>query len=483
MIDNLKITFKLILAVILPIFFVKITDLFIAPTITFKWAISLIVIGILWSAISSAYLILDGHGTPFKERPTKRLVKSGPYSMSRHPMYFGFMVYFLGISLYLNIFSLWIWAAIVILTVVHAWLEDKSIVKKFQNAKTYESSTPFLLPIRKWKVNPITEPPFLYAFMFLVGKFIVPFFFDVRISGKEKIPEGPYVVISNHTSYPDPLFVIDALNSYVRFPITSAHYEKFAWFFDMVGIFPIKRYTVDVSAIMKFTKTMKSGGIMGIFPEGERNWDGRPLEIPDGVIRLLQMSPNPILPVRIDDAHLLWPRWAKRLQKGIVNVEIGDPVESKDYSKAIDYIFKDTFKDKKYADYRGIEKYIWKCPSCKTIGTIKSFKNGFRCDKCGTQWLMPTVEKIRNLHDSIELSPEDLPLSDNAIVNGKKSKITLYESKIEIGDKQIALSEVQSFLTESNTSIYVFANVLFVIHPLNTSSLMWKAYFDFLKQK
>jgi len=482
MIGNLKVISKFILIIVLPIFFIKITDFFVIPTITFKWAMAFVVIGLLWSAISSAYLILDGHGTPFNEKPPKKLVKSGPYSMTRHPIYLGFIFYVLGLSLYFNIFSLWIWAAIVILIVVHALIEDKNIANKFQDAKAYESSTPFLLPMRKWKTNPITEPPFLYAFMFLVGKFIVPFFFDVRIIGKENIPEGPYVVISNHTSYPDPLFVIDALNSYVRFPITSAHYDKFAWFFDMVGMFPIKRYTVDVPAIMKFTKTMKSGGIIGIFPEGERNWDGRPLEIPEGVVRLLKMSPNPILPVRIDDAHLLWPRWAKRLQKGIVKVEIGKPVDSKDYSKAIDYIFFDIFEDKKYADYRGIEKYIWKCPSCKTVGSIKSFKNGFGCAKCGTKWLTPTVEKVRNLHDSIEFSAEDLPLSDSVIVNGKKSGMTLYESKIEIGDKTLLLSEIQSFLTESNTSVYIFSNELFIIHPLNTSSLMWKEYFDFLRK-
>ncbi len=481
MIGNLKIALKFILIIVLPFFFITITNFFVAPTVTFKWAIALIVFGILWSAVSSAYLILDGHGTPFKEKPPKKLVTSGPYSMSKHPIYFGFMIYTLGLSLYFNPFSLWIWALLVILIVIHALIEDKSIIKKFQDAE-YEKSTPLLLPIKKWKVNPIIEPPFLYAFMFLVGKFIVPFFFDVRISGREKIPEGPYVVISNHTSYPDPLFVIDALNSYVRFPITSAHYEKFAWFFDRVGMFPIKRYTVDVPAIMKFTKTMKSGGIIGIFPEGERNWDGRPLEIPEGVVRLLKMSPNPILPMRIDDAHLLWPRWAKTLKKGVVRVEIGDPVDPKDYQKAFDYVFFDTFKDEIYASYVGIEKYVWKCPSCKTIGTIKSFKDGFKCDKCASQWSMPKVGEVRRLHDSIEISTEDLPLSDDAIVNGKKSKIVLYESKMEIGDKQFLLSEIQSFLVESNKIIYIFTGELFVIQPLNTSLLMWKEYFDVLRK-
>ncbi len=60
--------------------------------------------------------------------------------------------------------------------------------------------------------------------------------------------------------------------------------------------------------------------------------------------------------------------------------------------------------------------------------------------------------------------------------------MTLHESKIEIGDKTLLLSEIQSFLTESNTSIYIFSNELFIVHPLKTSSLMWKEYFDFLRK-
>lgn len=483
MTNNVKAVLKIIFYwAIIPFVLIGITDYFLKSTTNISWSMILIVAGILWAGISAAYLILDGHGTPFNINPTKRLVKCGPYSMSRHPIFFGFIIYTLGLSLYFNPFTLWMWSIGVVILVISSFIEDKKLVKRFPEAQNYKKTVPLLLPIKRWKVDPVTQPPFVYAFMFLVGKFIVPFLFDVRITGREKIPTGSYVVISNHTSYPDPLFVIDTLNSYVRFPITSAHYEKTGWFFKLTGMFPIKRYTIDVSALMKFTKTMRSGGIIGIFPEGERNWDGRPLEIPDGVLRLLSMSPNPILPIRIDDVHLLWPRWAKKLRKGIVRIEIGDPINPKDHQKALDYTFLDTFKDEKYADYRGIEKYIWKCPSCKTIGAMNAFKDGFKCDKCGALWLAPTVEKVRNLHDSIEFSLKDLPLSDDALVNGKRSKITLYESKIEIGDKSLVLSEIQSFLTESNKSIYVFSKELFIIHPLKTSSLMWKEYFDFLKR-
>ncbi|BBJ27255.1 phospholipid glycerol acyltransferase [Athalassotoga saccharophila] len=475
----LKIFLKIILYwILIPFGIAGIFSLW--PSEGLMWGIFLIIFGIFWAGISAAYLILDGHGSPFKEIETKRFVKSGPYSMSRHPIYFGYLLYTLGVALLFNLHILWAWLAGLVIILILAILENRSLFKRFPQAR--EIHLPLILPLKKWRVDPVVEPPFLYAFMFLIGKFIVPFFYDVRMEGKEKIPNGPYVVIANHASYPDPLFVIDILNSYVRFPITSAHYKRFSWFYELVGIFPIKRYTVDVHAIMKFTKTMKSGGIIGIFPEGERNWDGRHLEVQEGVIRLLKMSPNPILPVRIEDIHLLWPRWAKKLSKGVVKVKIGDPVNPQDYQKAFDFIFLDTFKSKTYADYRGIEAYLWQCPKCENIGSVKGYKKGFECKNCGSKWIKPTVEEVRKLHDSISLSKEIL-LEDEAIINGKRSKFRMDKNNIELGDLTFNLCEVQSFLTESSKHIYIFTNELFIVKPLKTSPLMWKEYFDFFKIK
>ncbi len=473
----LKIFLKIVLYwILIPFGIVGIFTLW--PSQSMWWGIFFIIFGVFWAGLSSAYLILDGHGSPFKEIETKRFVKCGPYSMSRHPIYFGYLLYALGIALLFNLHILWAWLAGLMIILILAILETRSIFQKFPHAR--EIRIPLILPLKKWKVDPVVEPPFLYAFMFLIGKFIVPFFYDVEMEGKEKIPDGPYVVVANHTSYPDPLFVIDILNSYVRFPITSAHYKGFSWFYELVGIFPIKRYTVDVHAIMKFTKTMKSGGIIGIFPEGERNWDGRPLEVQEGVIKLIKMSPNPILPVRIENIHLLWPRWAKRLHKGIVRVKIGDPVSPQNYREAFDFIFLDTLKSRTYKDYSGIERYLWQCPNCKTIESIKGYKNGFECKNCGSKWIKPSVEEVRNLHDSISFS-KDILLADEAVINEKRSNLRMDKNKIELGDDIFNLSEIQSFLTESNRHIYIFTNKLFIVKPLKTSPLMWKEYFDFLK--
>ena len=467
--------------IFLPYTLVWIVDIFIKPTSIFPWALALMIFGALWSIISSTYLILCGHGTPFSgKNSTKNLVTAGPYSMSRHPIYFGYMIYTLGISLLFNPYTLWVWAIGVIMMVFFGFIEDKKLSKKFPGHEKYRKDLPFLLPLKKWKVDPVTEPPFLYAFMFLIGKFIVPFFFDVRITGQEKIPDGPYIPIANHTSYADPLFVIDALNCYVRFPITEAHYNKTKWFFNLVGIFPIKRYTVDVSSMMKFVKTMKKGGIVGIFPEGERNWDNRHLDVQEGVIKLLKMSTNPILPIRIENAHVLWPRWAKKLHKGIIEVRIGDPVDPKDYQKAFDFIFEDTISgETTYPDYRGIERYLWQCPECKSIGSLRSHKKGFDCTKCHSRWSSPSIETVRNIHDEFKISEDIFPVFDEVLFEGKKVKATIFLDGVEIGDKKFPISSIQSVLPESNKDLYIYTGELFIISPINASPLMLKELMDF----
>ncbi len=484
MLNKLTITIKILLYwIFLPFFAISMVNIFTTSIPHFPVATILVAFGIFWSTMASAYLILDGRGSPFfgKKVSPKRLVKSGPYSMSRHPIYFGYIIYTLGLTLWINLFSLWIWAIVVIVLTFLALYEERKLSKKFSEYKDYKKNVPFfLLPLKKWKIDPLLNPPFLYAFLFLIGKFIMPFFYDVRIRGREKVPDGPYVPISSHTSYIDPLFMIDALNAYIRFPITTAHQGKARWFFDHTGIFPIKRYMVDVSAMMKFTKTMKSGGIIGIFPEGERNWDGRPLKIQEGVIKLLMMSPNPILPIRIKYAHTFWPRWAKKLQKGIIEVEIGDPVRPEDCQKAFDFIFEGTLEENAhYRDYRGIERYIYMCPKCDEIGTIRSKKSGFECVKCHAQWIKPSIADVRNMHDNFKFLA-DQAISDKAIVNGEKVLIRIDIPRVQIGNDVFDLKEIQSVLTESNTELYIYTDKLFVIHFLHTSPLMWKEYFNLL---
>ncbi len=464
---------------------VALFDVFTTAPFHFIWAIALGLIGIFWSLLSSVYLLLSGNGLPFFGRKSpKILVTCGPYSTSRHPAYFGYIVYTLGFYLLFNPLAIVGWVAEIFSILLLIFVEERSLAKKFPEYAGYKKKKSSLIPLRKWETDRVKDPPFLFAILYIVGKFIIRFFYDVKVYGKAHIPTPPYVMISNHNCYFDPFYIMDAMNVYMKAPLSWAHYERMKWLIDNVGMFPIKRYTTDSTAVLKMVRTLRKKGVVGIFVENERSWDGRPLNVKNGIDRLLETLRMPILPVRIERAHLMWPRWGSHFHKGRVNVVIGKLVDAKDYSKAIDFVLKDTITiNSVYKDYRGIESYLWKCPECGTVGGIESSKSGFGCSHCHRKWHFPTVEEVRIMHDSIFPSHfEELPIFDEAIVDGIESTITLTKEQIKIGQNTLPLFSVKATLMESRHDFYIYTGKLFEIRPLSTSPLMWKEWMDFLKK-
>ncbi len=449
------------------------------------WGVFLVVFGIFWSLLSTSYLLVVGNGIPFfgKHSP-KILVKCGPYSMSRHPIYFGYFVYTVGLAVLFDLPALIFVPVELMLIFILIRFEEKRLNKKFEEFKEYKAKTPIFIPLKKWKIDEAKDPPFLFVFLYMIGKFLIRFFYDVRAVGKENIPTPPYLMVSNHNSYFDPFYIMDAMNVYMKAPLSWAHYDRMKWLIDHVGMFPIKRYTADSSAVLKMVRALRHGGMIGIFVENERSWDGRPLNVKNGIDRLIKTLRVPILPVRIERAHMMWPRWSPKFHKGMVRVIIGKAVPHEEYERAFKFILRDTISEnEKYKDYRGIETYLWKCPKCGKISTFRSFKKGFSCASCGYTKIRPTVGEIRRTHDlNYPCDPNDLPIEDEANVNGEEMRIVLNTKGIKLGGKFIALSDVKAFLVESRKEIYLYCGELYEIHPRFTSVLMWKEWMDFLKR-
>ncbi len=449
------------------------------------WGIILIIFGIFWSFLAMSYLVLDGHGAPFwgKSSP-KKIVTCGPYSMSKHPIYFGYMLYTLGFVLLFNFTLIWPWLAEVIFITILSLVEEHKLSKKFPEYVEYKKGKPCFVPLRKWEVDLTAHPPFLFAFLYLVGKILIRFMYDVKSTGIKKIPDPPYLVVSNHSSYFDPFYLMDVANSYIRSPVSWSHYNDMKWLLNNVGMFPVKRYTADTSATIKILRTLKKGGIVGLFVENERNWDGKPLRIKKEICHLLGSAKVPILPMRIEGAHIAWPRWAKHFHLGRIRVVIGKVATPKEYQSALDFVLKDTVPQNAcYKDYRGIESYLWRCPNCGAIASIRSFKHGFECFSCHKNWKFPKIGEVREFHRKIQPnSSSNLPIVDKAIVNGEKFQISLFEDHFDFGKDRIEILSIKSALVESSHELYIYTGKLFKIVPNKTSPLMWKEWIDYLKK-
>lgn len=140
----------------------------------------------------------------------------------------------------------------------------------------------------------------MYALVWLALRFCHPV---LRVSGKENIPNDPYVMVANHSAATDPLYVILAQNpkplyaimakrQVLELPILGRLLKK-------VGVFAVDRDGTDSAAVMLSMRTLKSGRSLLLFPEGTRLRDGQRAPAKGGAVMLASRCKVPVVPVYI----------------------------------------------------------------------------------------------------------------------------------------------------------------------------------------
>ncbi len=103
----------------------------------------------------------------------------------------------------------------------------------------------------------------------VVGKIV----YRVKYIGRENEPkEGGFIVIANHSTFMDPLFVACALKRPVAFMAKSELTKNafMRWAFKVCNVVPINRGESDIAALRKTCDIVNNGEVTGIFPQGTR---------------------------------------------------------------------------------------------------------------------------------------------------------------------------------------------------------------------
>jgi len=153
--------------------------------------------------------------------------------------------------------------------------------------------------------------------------------YDVEHSGLENIPkEGPTVFISNHTTIIDSFLIGCYLPRKIHFMTKSTEFESplRRIFFYLSRTFPVRRYDIDPIAIRNAFRILDFGGMVGIYPEGERTWDEEMQPFRKGTIRFLLASGVPIIPASIHRAFQHQPRFGGKIGKPKIHVRVGKPI-------------------------------------------------------------------------------------------------------------------------------------------------------------
>ncbi|OKP75408.1 acyl-phosphate glycerol 3-phosphate acyltransferase [Paenibacillus sp. P3E] len=107
-------------------------------------------------------------------------------------------------------------------------------------------------------------------------RLIYAILFPLKIIGKENVPEeGGVLLCANHISLLDPMTIGIKLNRQVKYMAKAELFKVpvLGWLINKLGAFPVKRGGVSKESIKTALNTLRSGNVMGIFPEGTRNSD------------------------------------------------------------------------------------------------------------------------------------------------------------------------------------------------------------------
>jgi 1-acyl-sn-glycerol-3-phosphate acyltransferase len=152
-----------------------------------------------------------------------------------------------------------------------------------------------------------------------------------RIIGLEKVPrDGAYLVVANHCSNLDPVFLGWAVGHrtgrVVHFMAKDEmrHWPVVGWLAHSAGAFFVRRGEGDRAAQRIAVEVLEAGRPLAIFPEGTRSRDGELREGRLGAALLAMRSGVPVLPVGIAGSQRIFPGRSRWPHRSLVTFTIGD---------------------------------------------------------------------------------------------------------------------------------------------------------------
>lgn len=211
----------------------------------------------------------------------------------------------------------------------------------------------------------------------------------------------PYIVLANHTNFWDPFLLSMCVPDPVYFVTSDAHFRNpvLRWLLKLVGAIPKTKFVSDPQSIKDIIKVARNGGIIGIFPEGRRSWDGKTLPLLYPTAKLIKLLGLPVVAILFKGACLSLPRWAKHPRKGellmvcsrIMDADAAGRLSAGEiFELASASLEHDEYEYQKgrMIPYKAnlpaekLELFLFCCPNCRSIGALKSKNEDFSCSKC-----------------------------------------------------------------------------------------------------
>lgn len=211
--------------------------------------------------------------------------------------------------------------------------------------------------------------------------------------------KGPYLLVCNHNTDFDPVFLGLSSRKFV-YMVATENVTRMGFFSKVVAYLynPIIHYKgkMGIHTVKDMLARAKGGYNIGIFPEGNRSFNGVTSDFLPTIGKVAKKAGINLVTYRLSGGYLTQPRWSTSFRRGavrgiLVNVYSPEQLEAMtedEVNEAIrNDIHDDAYEGERIA-YKGrktaerLETALFMCPECKSIGTLRSNGNRLRCSSC-----------------------------------------------------------------------------------------------------
>jgi 1-acyl-sn-glycerol-3-phosphate acyltransferase len=259
-------------------------------------------------------------------------------------------------------------------------------------------------------------------------------YFQLHAVNAGKIPaSGAGIILANHSTLFDPIWVYAMLRRPVYFAATEDLFRKRAlgmiirWF----GAFPKRKAASDLTALRSIFGIVETGGLIGVFPEGVRSWDGSNQPLYTGIAKLIRKLRVPVYVCRLEGAYLVYPRWARKWRRlpvrGVFSrlyepsaIPDDDQAVIADVAAAIrtpdfDHPLESARNGQKGLAVN-VTRVLYRCPSCGTQEGLKLVRpfstNRVECSSCFSSWIIDVGCRLATVDESGRAEGEWSPLPE-----------------------------------------------------------------------
>ena len=313
----------------------------------------------------------------------------------------------------------------------------------------------------------------------------VKFKFGYTYEKAKDLPET-YIVLSNHTTDFDPIFVAMSFPKFMHF-VASEHVARWNFLSTLINFAfaPIWRYkgSVAASTVIDVFKKVKEKKNVALFAEGARTWDGITCPILPSTGKMVKKAGCGLVTYKIVGGYFASPRWSQsNTRKGYVhgapvNIYTKEQLAEMSIDEINEAINRDLYEDayerqlqepKKYTGKdlaKYMENLLFICPKCGKIDTIQTCDNKVTCSACDLSFTynefgmlegssFKTVKELsdwqRSEVESIAKTDMVYTASGGRMITVKKHEetlvaegpMTLSRTSLVCGELEIPLSEI-----------------------------------------